>query len=127
MSENCGRSGKIDIVHARRDRDVNSIPVKTKPAGRASRIKRGRIDLFPFRVIEIRAAGVRREVISLDRFAGRLLVWTSGFEIDLNDFGVAITPLTFDKIDTFFCGEIDHGVWFSSRRVGICFRKCATS
>ena len=42
-----------------------------------------------------------------------------------NDFRVAVTPLTFDKIDTFFCREINYGVWLSRWRVGICFRKCA--
>ena len=40
--------------------------------------------------------------------AGRLLVRPGRFEIDFDDFRVAITPLTFDNIDTFFCREIDY-------------------
>ena len=78
---------------------------------------------FPFRVIEIRAAGVRREIISLDRFTGWLFVRASGFEIDFDDFRVAVTPLTFDQIDAFFCRQINYCVWFSSRRVGVRFGK----
>ena len=70
---------------------------------------------------------MRREIICLDRFTGRLFVWTSRFEIDLDDFRVAVTPLTFDQIDTFFCRQIDYCIWFSSRSVGIRFGKRAAS
>jgi hypothetical protein len=67
------------------------------------------------------------KTISLDRFAGRLFVRSSSLEIDLNDFGVAITPLTFEQIDTFSCRQIDYGIWLSGRSVGIRFGKCAPS
>ena len=70
---------------------------------------------------------MRREIICLDRFTGRLLVWASRFEIDRNDFRIAVTPLTFDNIDTFFCRQIDYGIWFSGRSVGIRFGKRAAS
>src|SRR2546430_7734439 len=68
-----------------------------------------------------------REVVCFNQRAGWLFVRSRSFEIDLDDLRVAVTPLSFDKIDTFLCGEVDHCVRVSSRRVGICFRKCATS
>ena len=70
---------------------------------------------------------MRREIICLDRFASWLLVRTSGFEIHRNNFRIAITPLTFNNIDTLFCRQTDYGIWFSSRSVGIRFGKCAAS
>ena len=70
---------------------------------------------------------MRREIICLDRFTGRLLVWTSRFEINGNDFRIAVTPLTFNNIDTFFCRQIDYGIWLFGRSVGIRFGKRAAS
>src|SRR5207249_1039730 len=125
--ENGSRTRNIDVVHALWNRDVDSVPTEAKPPGRPPRIECGWVDLFPFGVVEIRATSVWSKIISLDRFAGRLFIRASSLEIDLNDFGVAITPLTFDEIDTFFGGEIDHCVRFSSRRIRICFRKRAAS
>src|SRR5262249_32363718 len=114
-------------VQARRDRNGDSVPIEAEPAGRAPRVECCWIDLFPFRVVEIRTACVRCKIVSLDRLTGRLLVPTSGFEIDLRDFRVAITPLTCDEINTFLRGKVDHRVWLSGGSVGIRLSKCTAS
>jgi hypothetical protein len=117
--KNSRRSCEVEIVRARRDGDVDPVPIEAKPAGGTPRIERCWIDLLPFRVIEIRAASVRREIVRFNRLAGWLFIWTCCFEIDLNDFRVAVTPLTFNKIDTFFRREIDYCVRFPIWRVGV--------
>src|SRR5581483_11432263 len=122
--ENSSRSREIDVVDALRNRDVDPIPVETKPAGRPACVECGRIALFPFRVVEISAASMRREVVSIDRFAGRLLIRASGLEIPRDNFGIAITPLTFDEVDSLPGREINHCVGLSSGCISICFSKC---
>src|SRR5262249_45441836 len=126
FKDRCG-SIKIDIIRARRDRYTDPIPVETKPPGRAARIKRGWIEFFPFRIVEICAASVRGDIVRFYRLSRWLLVRASCFEVDLNDFRVAIAPLAFNKIDTFFGSEVDHRIRFLIRRIGICLSKCAAS
>ena len=70
---------------------------------------------------------MRCEIISPIWFTGRLFVGTHSFETDLDDFGVAVTPLTLDKIDAVASGEINYYIRFSSRRISICFGKCPAS
>ena len=92
----------VDIFYARRDCNIDPVPIETKAACRTPRVKCRWIEHFPFRIIEIRAAGVRGEIVGLDRLTSRLLVRASRFEIDWYDFRIAVTPLTFDNINTFF-------------------------
>ena len=44
---------------------------------------------------------MRREIICLNRFAGRLVIRAGLFEIDFDDLRVAVPPLAFEKINAF--------------------------
>src|SRR5439155_21585389 len=46
--ENRCRSLKINISKTRRNRNVDPVPIETKPAGRTPRLKSCRLDYFPF-------------------------------------------------------------------------------
>jgi len=59
-----------------------------------------------------------REIVCFNRLASRLFVRTNSFEINLNNFRVAVAPLTFDKIDALLSCEIN----FRVRRTGGCIR-----
>ena len=68
---------------------------------------------FPFGVVEIDAACVRCKVVGFIWRSGRLTISACGFEIDLNDLRVAVTPLAFDKLRTFFGGKVDRRLRFA--------------
>ena len=54
-------------------------------------------DHFPFRIVKLRAARVRLVIVGLDWRSSRLAFRAGGFEIDLDNFRVAITPLAFHQ------------------------------
>src|SRR5207247_2996080 len=95
------RAAGVVGADAFRNSQVDAIPVETEPAGRAALIESSGADRFPFRIVEIGGAGVRRVVVGPDRGAGRLAVRPRPAEIDLDDFGVAVAPLALDEARAF--------------------------
>src|SRR5262249_36479180 len=95
--ENHRRSGWIVAADALGNRQVDPVPVKAQAASGAALVERGGSNGFPFRIVEIGGAGVGRVVVGFDRRAGRLAIGAGPAEIDFDDPGVAITPLTLDE------------------------------
>ena len=111
--KNYCRAGRSEIADSLWNRDLDAVPVESEfPRGTAFIQSRGIYD-FPFRVVEIGSARMRRKVIGLVGGAGGLAVGSSGFEIDLDDFSVAVAPLAFDELDVFFGAQVNRHFRFA--------------
>ena len=122
--KNYCRAGRSEIADSLWNRDLDAVPVESEfPRGTAFIQSRGIYD-FPFRVVEIGSARMRRKVIGLVGGAGGLAVGSSGFEIDLDDLRVAVAPFASNKLRACFGGKVDGclGLALGERFVERCAR-----
>ena len=66
-----------------------------------------------------------REVIGLDGIARRLFVLTRATKVDLDDLGVAVTPLPLDETHAILRGQIDHCLGLAGRHIRRRLRRSA--
>src|SRR5262249_43299651 len=87
-------------------------------ASRTALIQGSGIQDLPARIVEIEATSVGCVIVGLNRLVAGLPVWTGSFEIHLDNFGVAVAPLSPDRFNSICAGKVHS----SARRAARCLR-----